>query len=188
MFAFKIFQENFRVKKNNRISVKGLSINTCTKCQITRYLNKTAEFCYIYAPNPCFTLFTMILAFSDLPILSNFSHPKSVLGYFLRFWQEPNLKTCITPPKLKVLNLTILTWWPWMTLIWEKVAKGLGWYSEATQTRAMLFHHLYFNLQYMQYIRLAMGWCEYQSGIDFRQRQAEIFQVKIFCTRLQTES
>ena len=64
-------------------------------------------------------------------------------GVIFRFFDEKWKwrKIFIKPFKLKILNLTFLTWWPLMTFIWHKATKDLGGrgFLEVSQTRSTSF-------------------------------------------------
>ena len=84
--------------------------------------------------------------FSDFQILSDLGPSKKVPRSYFAFLTNIWPKTCVTPPKPKIFNLTFLTSWPWMTLTWHNVTIGLGGYSEVSKTRSMSFYRLFFNL------------------------------------------
>ena len=84
--------------------------------------------------------------FSDLQFLSDLGLSKSVQRLFFTFLTKLTQKDVSHHPNPKFLIWPFLISWPWMTLIWHKVAKGLRGYLEVSQTRFMSFHRLYFNL------------------------------------------
>ena len=84
-----------------------------------------------------FTLFTRISAFYLFSNFVRFGPFKNCSrAIFSGFWLKFHLNTCITPPKLKIFNLTFLVEW-------------LGGHLEVSQTRSMSFHRLYFNLVWL---------------------------------------
>ena len=115
-FLSNLFRENLWIKKKTEY----MWSNTCRWICIQSFkliTSKTAKFCSFEWPKrPFLTLFTRIPAtfrFSNFVRFGSFKKfPKVV---FLRYWRRYDLETYITPPKPKILSLTFLTSWPWMT-------------------------------------------------------------------------
>ena len=71
---------------------------------------------------------------------------RCVLWSFLRSWRKSDLKTCITPSKPEILNLTFFDLVTSDDSALTRGHKRLGRYFKVAGTRSMSFHRLYFNL------------------------------------------